>query len=77
VGHVACMGEETNVYRVQPKGRDHSKDQCVDGRMGSEWILGRLTDWGSVDWIQLTQDRDRWRALVTTVMNIRVLTPRR
>jgi hypothetical protein len=28
---------------------------------------------GSVDWIQLVQDRDRWRALVNTVMNLRVL----
>jgi hypothetical protein len=31
---------------------------------------------GSVDWIQLAQDRDRWRALVNTVMNLRVLMPR-
>jgi hypothetical protein len=33
--------------------------------------------WGSVDWIQLAQDRDRWRALVNTVMNLRVLAPQR
>jgi hypothetical protein len=32
--------------------------------------------WGSVDWIQLAQDRDRWQALVNTVMNLRVLAPR-
>jgi hypothetical protein len=32
--------------------------------------------WGSVDWIQMAQDRDRWRALVNTVMNLRVLAPR-
>jgi hypothetical protein len=31
---------------------------------------------GSVDWIQLAQDRDRWRALVDTVINLRVLAPR-
>jgi hypothetical protein len=36
----------------------------------------RLIGWGSVDWIQLAQDRDRWLALVT-VMNLRVLAPRR
>jgi hypothetical protein len=30
--------------------------------------------WGGVDWIGLAQDRDKWRALVKTVMNLRVLT---
>jgi hypothetical protein len=28
--------------------------------------------WGGVDWNDLTEDRDRWRALVSTVMNLRV-----
>jgi hypothetical protein len=32
--------------------------------------------WGIVEWIQLVQDRDRWRALVNTVMKLRVLAPR-
>jgi hypothetical protein len=44
-GHVACMGEERNVYRVLVESleeRDHLKDQGVDGRIGSEWILERL-----------------------------------
>jgi hypothetical protein len=31
---------------------------------------------GSVDWIQLAQDRDRWRAVVNAVMDLRVLAPR-
>jgi hypothetical protein len=43
--------------------------------MGSEWILGTLA-WGGVDWIRLSQDRDRWRAVVSAVMNLRVLAPR-
>jgi hypothetical protein len=32
--------------------------------------------WGSVQWIQMAHDRDRWRALVNTVMKLRVLTLR-
>jgi hypothetical protein len=36
----------------------------------------REIGWGSVDWIQLSQDRDRWRALVNKVINLRVLAPR-
>jgi hypothetical protein len=35
----------------------------------------REIGWGSVDWIQLAQDRGRWRALVNTVMTLRVLAP--
>jgi hypothetical protein len=35
----------------------------------------REIGWGSVDWIQLAQDRDRWRDLVNTVMNLRILAP--
>jgi hypothetical protein len=39
VGHVADMAEERKVYKVLE--RDHLEDQGVDGKMGSEWILGR------------------------------------
>jgi hypothetical protein len=50
------------------------------GRPRRRWEDGIRKDlreigWGSVDWIQLAQDRDRWRALVNTVMNLRVLAP--
>jgi hypothetical protein len=33
------------------------------------------TGWGRVEWIHLAQDRDRWRAVVNAVMNLRVLVP--
>jgi hypothetical protein len=35
----------------------------------------REIGWGSVEWIQLAQDRDRWRALVNTMMNLQFLVP--
>jgi hypothetical protein len=76
---VASMGEGRNVYRVlvvKPEGKNHLEDQGVDGRMGSEWTLGRLVGGGGVEWIHLAQDRVRWRAVVNAVMNLRVLAPR-
>ena len=51
--------------------RDHLGDLGVDGRI----ILGQIfrkLDVGGMDWIELAQDRDRWRALVNAVMNFRV-----
>jgi hypothetical protein len=44
-GHVARKGVEGKVQKVlvgKPKRKNHSEDQDVDGRMRSEWILGRL-----------------------------------
>jgi hypothetical protein len=64
-GYVARMGEE----------RDHLENQGIGGKMGSDWILGRLARLG-VDWIRLAQDRDRWQAVVNAVMNLLVLAPR-
>jgi hypothetical protein len=65
----------TRFWCESPIEGDRSEDQGVDGRMGSEWILGR-NGWGCVDWIQLVQDRDQWRAVVNAVMNLRVVAPR-
>jgi hypothetical protein len=50
--------------------RDHLGDSGVDGRIILRWIF-RKWDVG-MDWIELTQYRDRWRALVNAVMNFRV-----
>jgi hypothetical protein len=77
-GHVARMGEERNVYRAL-MGKLEGKIPL--GRPRRRWEDGIRMDlreigWGNVDWIQLAQDRDRWRALVNTVMNLQVLEPR-
>jgi hypothetical protein len=67
-------GNCTGFWWESPKERDLLEDQVVDGRMGSERILGRWA--GGMEWIQLAQDRGRWRAFVNTVMNLLVLAPR-
>jgi hypothetical protein len=73
-GHVARMGEKRTVYRLlvgKPEGRrplGRPRRRLVDNiRMD----LGEV-EWGYVDWIGLAQDRNRWRALVNSVLNLRV-----
>jgi hypothetical protein len=51
--------------------RGHWGDIGVDGKIILRWIF-REVGCGSMDWIVLAQDKDRWRALVNSVMNIRV-----
>ena len=73
-GHVARMGEERGVYRVlvgKPEGRRPL------GRPRRKWVDNIRMDLkgvgcGYMDWIGLAQDRDRWRTLVSAVMNLRV-----
>ena len=48
--------------------RDHLEDPCVDGRIILKWILENRM--GDVEWTDLSQDRDKWRALVNTLMNL-------
>jgi hypothetical protein len=79
-GHVARRGggEEKIVYKVLV-GKPEGKSSL--GRPRRRWEDGIRMDlreigWGSVQWIQLAQERDRWWALVNTVMKLRVLAPR-
>jgi hypothetical protein len=77
-GQVARMGEQRKVYKVLV-GRPEGKRRL--GRRRRRWEEGIRMDLkeiglGSVDWIRLAQDRDRWRAVVSAVMNLRVLAPR-
>jgi hypothetical protein len=77
-GHVARMVEERRVYKVLV-GKLEGKRPL--GRPRPRWEDGvrmdlRETGLGGVDWIRLAQDRDRWRAVVSAVMNLRVLAPR-
>jgi len=72
--HVARMGEERGLYRVlvgKPEGRSPL------GRPRRRWVDNIRMDLqevgcGYLDWIGLAQDRDRWRTLVSAVMNLRV-----
>jgi hypothetical protein len=49
---------------------DHLEAPGADGRIILKWILRRWD--GGMDWIDMAQDRDRWRALVNAVINLRV-----
>jgi len=74
-GHVARLGEERGEYRVlvgKPEGK------IPLGRPRRRWVDNISMDFqevgcGYVDWIGLVQDRDRWRTLVSAVMNLLVL----
>jgi len=73
-GHVARMGEERGVYRVLV-GKPEGKRPL--GRPRRRWVDNIRLDLqevgcGYMDWIGLTQDRDRWRRLVSAVMNLGV-----
>jgi hypothetical protein len=72
------MGEERKVYKVlvgKPEGKRPLGRPRRRWEDGMRMIL-REIGLGGVDWIRLSQDRDRWRAVVGVVMNLRVLAPR-
>jgi hypothetical protein len=72
------MGEDRKLVKFlvgKPEGK------TPFGRPRRRWEDGIKMDLreivlGGVDWIRLSQDRDRWRAVVSAVMNLRVLAPR-
>jgi hypothetical protein len=73
-GHVAGMGgEEESIQDIGGKAR--SKRPL--GRQRCRWVDNIKIDikeigWYGMEWIDLAQDRDQWRALMNTVMNLRV-----
>jgi hypothetical protein len=73
-GHVARIGERRGAYMALV-GKLEGRRQF--GRPSRRWEdnikMGiREVGWGSMDWISLAQDSNRWRALVNTVMNLRI-----
>jgi len=73
-GHVARMGEEGWVYRILVEKPDGRRPL---GRPRRRWVDNIRMDLqemgcGYMDWIGLAQDRDRWRTLVSAVMNLLV-----
>jgi hypothetical protein len=76
--HVACMGEESKVYKFlvgKPKGKRPLE------RPGHMWEDGIRMDLreiglGGVNWIRLAQDRGQLLAVVSAAMNLQVLVPR-
>jgi hypothetical protein len=76
-GHVARMGENRNAYTCRLLvGKPEGKRPL--GRQRRRWVDNIRMDlvevgWGDVGWIGLARDRDKWRALVNSVSNLRVL----
>jgi hypothetical protein len=70
-GHVARMGEMKNAYRIM-MGKPEGKRPVGRPKMQEHFKMD-LSEigWGGMDWIDLAQDRDQWRALMNTVMNLR------
>jgi hypothetical protein len=74
-GGYSTHGEKKNAYRILV-GKPEGKRRL--GRPRHRWVDNikmelREVRWDGVDWIDLAQDRDQWRALVSTLVNFRVL----
>jgi len=74
-GELACMGERRGVCRVLV-GKPEGKRPL--GKLRHRWEdnitmnLQQVVGCGGMDWIELAQDGDRWRALTNVVMNLQV-----
>jgi hypothetical protein len=73
-GHVARMGEGRGVYRVLVGKPEGKRPLGSPRRRWEDNVRMDLQEvgYGCEDWIRLAQDRDRWRALVSAVRNLRV-----
>jgi hypothetical protein len=72
------MGEEREMYKALVRILEGKRPLGRKRRRWEDEIrmdLGEI-GWEGVDWIRVSQDRDRWRAIVHAVMNLRVLAPR-
>ena len=74
MGHVARMGEGRGVYRVLVRKPEGKRPLGRPRRIWKDSIKMDLQEvgCGGMDWIDLAQDRNRWRALVNAVMNVRI-----
>jgi len=76
MGHVASIWQRNSVYRVLVGKPERERERPL-GRPRHKWDDNIKMDLqevgcGGMDWIDVAQDRDRWRALVNAVMNFRV-----
>jgi hypothetical protein len=74
-GHVARMGEKRNAYRTFVGNQEGKRTLGRIRRRCEDNIKMDLREiaMSGVDWIDLAQDKDYWRAFMNTVMNLRVL----
>jgi hypothetical protein len=74
VGHVACMGEVRGAYKILVGKPERRRPLGRPRRRSEDNIKMDLREvgFGDVDWIHLAHDRDRWRALVNTLMSLRI-----
>jgi hypothetical protein len=80
-GHGARMGAKRNAYMIfDGENQKRPRRRCVDnikmkfacGLRSRILFVIREIGWGAMVWIELAEDRDQWRALMYTVLNLRV-----